>query len=417
MAGRSRRCRRADPPGGPREPHRDGGLGELRRARSTTWVQMSSGFTCEDATTIPDSTETFPQVWKSGGKGAGGPGPSGAAPRGGSGADYSTGIFHTGGDGAPPPCSCRSFSLLAGLASASFDIRRCRWPAGTRCGASMRPLSGLAGHAYTGARSAVAGSPFRRTSTATEPRNRHVQAHIPAEHPPQGQEARVPSPDADPCGPCDPLAPPREGPRPPRRLTCSRSCDLGRSVLCSIDGRTFHGDRVVAFLAPGSGSVAFVAGRRVGGAVQRNRSRRILRAAWRQVAPGVADGFDIAWVARQSILGAKTQELVGEMTELLRGARSDAPVNVISSRPVDVGAPARRSCSASSSSINDTLSGMLGGQCRFVPSCSHYAEEAIRSHGAIRGAATGLWRIMRCGPFTSRRRRSGTARRASTSRV
>jgi len=82
---------------------------------------------------------------------------------------------------------------------------------------------------------------------------------------------------------------------------------------------------VVAFLAPGSGSAAFVAGRRVGGAVQRNRSRRILRAAWRQVAPGVVDGFDIAWVARQRILGAKTQDLVGEMTELLRGARMMRP--------------------------------------------------------------------------------------------
>jgi ribonuclease P protein component len=82
---------------------------------------------------------------------------------------------------------------------------------------------------------------------------------------------------------------------------------------------------VVAFLAPGSGSVAFIAGRRVGGAVQRNRSRRILRAAWRQVAPGVSEGYDIAWVARQSILGAKTQDLVGEMTELLRGARVMRP--------------------------------------------------------------------------------------------
>ncbi|MEX2275547.1 MAG: ribonuclease P protein component [Actinomycetota bacterium] len=90
-------------------------------------------------------------------------------------------------------------------------------------------------------------------------------------------------------------------------------------------GEPLHGARVVAFLAPGSGSVAFIVGRRVGGAVQRNRSRRILRAAWRQVASGVAEGYDIAWVARQRILGAKTQDLVGEMTELLRGARVMRP--------------------------------------------------------------------------------------------
>jgi hypothetical protein len=47
-----------------------------------------------------------------------------------------------------------------------------------------------------------------------------------------------------------------------------------------------------------------------------------------------------------------------------------------------------------------TLSGWLGGQCRFYPSCSHYAEEAIRTHGALRGTLMACWRIARCGPFT-----------------
>jgi uncharacterized protein len=46
------------------------------------------------------------------------------------------------------------------------------------------------------------------------------------------------------------------------------------------------------------------------------------------------------------------------------------------------------------------LSGWLGGQCRFSPSCSRYAEEAIRTHGAIRGSGLAAWRIARCGPFT-----------------
>lgn len=47
-----------------------------------------------------------------------------------------------------------------------------------------------------------------------------------------------------------------------------------------------------------------------------------------------------------------------------------------------------------------TLSGWLGGQCRFYPTCSHYAEDAIKSHGAVRGSAMATWRIARCGPFT-----------------
>jgi ribonuclease P protein component len=86
-------------------------------------------------------------------------------------------------------------------------------------------------------------------------------------------------------------------------------------------GKPFHAPRVVAFLAPGTGATAFIAGRRVGDAVRRNRARRILRAAWRQVAPRVRDGYDIVWVARAGIRGATTQELVAEMTELLRDAR------------------------------------------------------------------------------------------------
>ncbi len=46
-----------------------------------------------------------------------------------------------------------------------------------------------------------------------------------------------------------------------------------------------------------------------------------------------------------------------------------------------------------------TFAGMFGGQCRFSPSCSHYAEDAIRSHGLLRGAGLAGWRILRCNPF------------------
>ncbi len=46
-----------------------------------------------------------------------------------------------------------------------------------------------------------------------------------------------------------------------------------------------------------------------------------------------------------------------------------------------------------------TLSGWLGGQCRFYPTCSHYAEDAIREYGAVRGTVLAAWRILRCNPF------------------
>ena len=37
--------------------------------------------------------------------------------------------------------------------------------------------------------------------------------------------------------------------------------------------------------------------------------------------------------------------------------------------------------------------------CRFVPTCSQYAYEAITKHGAIKGGALALWRLLRCNPF------------------
>jgi putative membrane protein insertion efficiency factor len=42
----------------------------------------------------------------------------------------------------------------------------------------------------------------------------------------------------------------------------------------------------------------------------------------------------------------------------------------------------------------------LGVRCRFRPSCSHYAEGAIRKNGALVGTARAFGRILRCGPWT-----------------
>ena len=47
-----------------------------------------------------------------------------------------------------------------------------------------------------------------------------------------------------------------------------------------------------------------------------------------------------------------------------------------------------------------TLSPFIGQQCRFEPTCSHYGEEAIAKHGALRGSLLTVWRILRCGPWS-----------------
>ena len=45
------------------------------------------------------------------------------------------------------------------------------------------------------------------------------------------------------------------------------------------------------------------------------------------------------------------------------------------------------------------ISPLLGPRCRFAPSCSAYALEAVREHGALRGTWLAVRRIGRCHPF------------------
>jgi putative membrane protein insertion efficiency factor len=45
------------------------------------------------------------------------------------------------------------------------------------------------------------------------------------------------------------------------------------------------------------------------------------------------------------------------------------------------------------------LSPLLPPACRFHPTCSVYALEALQKHGALRGVRLILWRLLRCQPF------------------
>jgi len=45
------------------------------------------------------------------------------------------------------------------------------------------------------------------------------------------------------------------------------------------------------------------------------------------------------------------------------------------------------------------LSPLLPQACRFTPTCSHYAIEAIKQHGSLKGSLLAGYRILRCQPF------------------
>lgn len=48
-----------------------------------------------------------------------------------------------------------------------------------------------------------------------------------------------------------------------------------------------------------------------------------------------------------------------------------------------------------------TLAGVMGGRCRFHPSCSEYAERAIADLGVMRGVPLAVWRLIRCTPLSA----------------
>ena len=38
--------------------------------------------------------------------------------------------------------------------------------------------------------------------------------------------------------------------------------------------------------------------------------------------------------------------------------------------------------------------------CRFTPSCADYTYEAVEKYGLLKGLAKGMWRVLRCNPFS-----------------
>jgi len=46
------------------------------------------------------------------------------------------------------------------------------------------------------------------------------------------------------------------------------------------------------------------------------------------------------------------------------------------------------------------VSPLYGNVCKYYPSCSAYGLEAVKTHGAVKGGALTVWRILRCNPWS-----------------
>lgn len=46
------------------------------------------------------------------------------------------------------------------------------------------------------------------------------------------------------------------------------------------------------------------------------------------------------------------------------------------------------------------ISPLLSTRCKYTPTCSQYAIEAIQRYGVIKGCLMAIWRILRCNPFS-----------------
>jgi ribonuclease P protein component len=89
-------------------------------------------------------------------------------------------------------------------------------------------------------------------------------------------------------------------------------------------GRTWASGLVVLSAAPnGEGSVrcGFVAGKKVGGAVERNRARRLMKEAVRLRLSTIRQGWDLVWIARAGIAGVKLDMVSNAVDDLLRRSK------------------------------------------------------------------------------------------------
>ena len=136
--------------------------------------------------------------------------------------------------------------------------------------------------------------------------------------------------------------------------------------------------------------IGITTGKKLGNAVERNRCRRIIRAAFRQLEGECCGGWDIVFVARHKTVSRKSTDIERSMRKQL-GALGvigiSAGVKVVKMKDILI---------KLIQFYRKHISPQLPDMCRYYPTCSQYAIEALEIHGAFKGSLLTVARLLRC---------------------
>ena len=88
-------------------------------------------------------------------------------------------------------------------------------------------------------------------------------------------------------------------------------------------GSSFVNPAFVTYVLKNRGNsirMGITVSKKIGGAVARNRAKRVITAAFRECVPHISGGYDFVFVARTRILNCKSQDIAAEMFENLKAA-------------------------------------------------------------------------------------------------